>query len=71
MHLGATAGAATYAAVYEDFSGEAGTSFTMDAFGNYEEVSYTTTQNETGTVITVGVPYVFYKGNMSEWIDVL
>lgn len=71
VHLGATAGAATYAAVYEDFSGEAGTSFTMDAFGNYEEVSYTVTQNETGTVITAGVPYVFYKRNMSDWIDVL
>lgn len=71
VHLGATAGATTYAVVYEDFSGEAGTSFTMDAFGDYEEISYTVTQNETGTVITAGVPYVFYKGNMSEWIDVL
>ena len=71
VHLGATAGATTYAAVYEGFSGEAGTSFTMDTFVNYEEASYTVTQNETGTVIIAGFPYVFYKGNMSEWVDVL
>ena len=71
VHLGATAGAVTYAAVHEGFSGEAGASFVMDAFGDYEEISYTVTQNETGTVITAGVPYVFYKRNMADWIDVL
>ena len=71
MHLGATAGAVIYASVYEGFTGEAGATFTMDAFGEYEKTSYTVTERGEGTIITAGVPYIFYKGNMEEWIDVL
>ena len=71
MHLGATAGAVTYAAVHDGFTGEAGSSFVMDAFDDYEETIYTAEGREEGTVITAGVPYVFYKENMTEWVDKL
>ena len=69
VHLGATAGAATYATVYEGFTGEAGTTFAMDAFGDYESATYTAEEDGGGTVVIAGVPYVFYKGNISEWVD--
>ena len=69
MHLGATAGAVTYAVVQEGFTGEAGTSFVMDAFGDYEITTYTAIQNGEGTVIMAGVPYIFHKGNIEEWVD--
>lgn len=71
MHLGATAGAATYAAVYEGFTGEAGSTFVMDTFGKYEETTYTADKVDEGTVIIAGVPYIFYKGNMADWVDKL
>jgi len=71
IHLGATAGAATYASIYDGFTGEVGTSFTMDAFRDYEETTYEAYQNGEGTAILAGDPYVFYKDNMAEWIDVL
>lgn len=71
IHLGATAGAATYAAIYDGFTGEAGTSFTMDAFRDYEETTYEAYQSGEGTAILAGIPYVFYKDNIAEWNDVL
>ena len=71
MHLGATAGAATYAAVHDGFTGEAGTTLVMDAFGNYEKTVYTVAEQKEGTVIIAGVPYIFYKENMTEWVDKL
>ena len=71
IHLGATAGAATYAAVNDGFTGEVGTSFEMDAFRDYEATTYEAYQSGEGTAVLAGVPYVFYKDNMAEWIPVL
>ena len=71
IHLGATAGAATYAAVTDGFDGAVGSSFTMAAFRDYEETTYEAYQSGDGTAVLAGVPYIFYKGNMAEWIDVL
>jgi rhamnose transport system substrate-binding protein len=71
IHLGATAGAATYAAVTEGFDGAVGSSFTMAAFRDYEETTYEAYQSGDGTAVLAGVPYIFYKGNMAEWVDVL
>ena len=71
IHLGATAGAATYAAVTDEFDGAVGSSFEMDAFRDYEATTYEAYQSGDGTAVLAGVPYIFYKGNMAEWIDVL
>lgn len=71
IHLGAVAGAATYAAVNDGFNGEAGTSFDMDAFRDYAAESYEAYTSGDGTAVLAGTPYVFYKDNMAEWIDLL
>ena len=71
IHLGATAGAATYAAVYEGFTGAAGETVAMDAFRDYEATTYEAYASGEGTAILAGTPYVFYKDNMAEWIPVL
>ncbi|MBO5460943.1 MAG: substrate-binding domain-containing protein [Ruminococcus sp.] len=71
IHLGATAGAATYAAVNEGFTGEAGATFEMDAFRDYEATTYEAYTSGEGTAVLAGTPYIFYKDNMAEWIDVL
>ena len=71
IHLGATAGAATYAAVNDGFTGEVGASFEMDAFRDYEATTYEAYASGEGTAVLAGVPYVFYKDNMAEWIPVL
>ena len=71
IHLGATAGAATYAVVNDGFTGEDGTFFVMDAFRNYEATSYTTYKSGEGTAVLAGEPYVFYKENMAEWVNKL
>ncbi len=71
IHLGATAGAATYAAINDGFTGEVGSSFEMDAFRDYEATTYEAYQSGEGTAVLAGTPYVFYKDNMAEWIPVL
>ena len=71
IHLGATAGAATYATVNNGFTGEVGTSFEMDEFRGYEATSYNVYQSGEGTAVVAGVPYIFYKNNMAEWVNVL
>ena len=71
IHLGATAGAATYAAVNDGFTGEAGATFEMDAFRDYEATTYEAYTSGEGTAVLAGTPYIFYKDNMAEWIDVL
>jgi len=70
-HLGATAAAAAYAAVYDGFTGESGKTFEMGAFRDYEVTIYESYTSEKGTGILAGVPIVFYKGNMAEWVNVL
>ncbi len=71
IHLGATAGAATYAAINDGFTGEVGSSFEMDAFRDYPATTYEAYQSGEGTAVLAGTPYVFYKDNMAEWIPVL
>lgn len=71
IHLGAVAGAATYAAVNDGFTGEAGAAFEMDAFRDYAAESYEAYTSGDGTAVLAGTPFVFYKDNMADWIDVL
>ena len=71
IHLGAVSGAATYAAVNDGYDGSVGSKFDMDAFGDYEATSYETYQSGDGTAVLAGTPYIFYKDNMQDWIDVL
>lgn len=70
-HLGAVAAAATYAAANGEFTGEAGEKFEMDAFRDYEATEYEAYTSGDGTGILAGVPIVFHKGNMANWIEVL
>ena len=60
IHLGATAGAATYAAVNEGFDGAVGSTFEMDDFRDYEATTYEANQSGEGTAVLAGTPYVFY-----------
>lgn len=71
VHLGAVAGAASYAAYKDGFDGAVGSSFTMDAFGEYDETTYEAYQSGDGTAVLAGNPYVFYKGNIEEWVKTL
>lgn len=73
IHLGAVSGGVAYAAYKDEFDGKTGSSFTMSAFRDYPETSYEAYENDDkgGTAVLAGDPYVFYKGNMQEWIDVL
>lgn len=71
IHLGAVSGAATYAAVKDDFDGSVGTSFEMDAFRDYEATTYEAYESGDGTAVLAGTPFIFEKNNMEEWIDVL
>lgn len=70
-HLGATAAAAICAAVNDGFTGEAGEMFEMNIFRDYEETRYEAYTGGVDTSVLAGVPIIFYKGNMAEWIEVL
>ncbi len=64
--LGAAAGAATMAACYHGYAGSLGETFTLD------DKTYTTiSAADGGTRVIALDPYVFYKENMADWIDVL
>ena len=71
IHLGAVAGAAVDAAVTNGWTGAEGETFTMAAFRDYAEEEYTVYTQNDGTFVLAGTPYIFYKGNMAEWINVL
>ena len=71
IHLGAVAGAAVDAAVTNGWTGAEGETFTMAAFRDYAEEEYTVYTQNDGTFVLAGTPYIFYKGNMAEWIDKL
>ena len=43
----------------------------MAAFRDYAEEEYTVYTQNDGTFVLAGTPYIFYKGNMAEWINVL
>ena len=72
IHLGAVAGASTLATVDGSFDGSAGSSFEMDAFRDYEATTYEAYDDGNGgTAVLAGTPYVFHKGNIADWVDVL
>ncbi len=71
-HFGATAAAATYAALYDGFTGEAGESFTMHAYGDYDEAVYEAYEiDDGGTEVLQGEPLVFTKDNMATWVELM
>lgn len=71
IHLGAVAGAAIDAALTNGWTGADGETFTMAAFRDYAEEDYTVYTQGDGTFVLAGTPYIFYKGNMAEWISKL
>lgn len=72
IHLGAVAGGAQQAIAAGTFDGSAGSSFTMDAFRDYPSQDYEGyTYSDGGTAVLAGTPYVFYKDNMADWVNVL
>jgi rhamnose transport system substrate-binding protein len=74
IDLGRVLAGAAYAATQGTFDGTPGSSFQLDAYGNYPIRTYKAENDpdgKPGTVVIVGDPYVFYKGNMADWINVL
>lgn len=72
IHLGAVSAASTLATIDGSFDGAAGSSFQMDAFREYPVTTYEAYDNgDGGTAVLAGTPYVFYKGNMADWVKKL
>lgn len=73
IDLGRLTAAATLGAYQDDYTGALGEEVSLDAFGDYEARTFTTEEAESGggTTLVLGDPFVFYKGNMEEWIDKL
>ncbi|MCR4907360.1 MAG: substrate-binding domain-containing protein [Lachnospiraceae bacterium] len=73
IHLGAVAGGVQQAIKENGFDGAVGSKFTMNAFRDYPEQEYEgyTFASDGGTAVLAGTPYVFYKDNMAQWINVL
>jgi len=73
IDLGRLTAAATLASYNGDYTGEVGEEVSLDAFGDYGARTFTTVESESGegTTLVLGDPFVFYKGNMAEWIDKL
>ncbi|MDO4647517.1 MAG: substrate-binding domain-containing protein [Eubacteriales bacterium] len=70
-HLGASTAAIQMAVANDGFDGAAGSELTMEAWGDYEETTFTAEEDGDGTSVLTGIPYVFYKDNMTEWADTL
>ena len=73
IDLGRVAGAAAWAACNDGYDGKIGSTIKLDAVGEYSARTLSTIQHpdDTGTLILVGNPYTFYKGNMETWIPKL
>jgi rhamnose transport system substrate-binding protein len=73
IDLGRVAGAATWAAYKEGYTGAVDSTFKVAAVGEYKDRTYTTLKHpdDNGSLILVGNPYTFYKGNMANWIPKL
>lgn len=72
IHLGAVSAASTLATIDKSFDGTVGSKFTMAAFREYPETVFEAYDNgDGGTAVLAGTPYVFYKGNMKDWIKKL
>jgi len=71
-HLGASTAAIQMAVQNDGFDGSEGSTVTMQAWGDYEEETFTAEADEDGgTGVLTGIPYVFDKNNMAEWVDKL
>lgn len=71
-HLGASTAAIQMAIQNDGFDGSEGSTVDMEAWGDYEAETFTAEDNgDGGTGVLTGQPYVFYKDNMAEWVDVL
>lgn len=69
-HLGALSAAATLAVMNDGYDGKEGSTFTMDAWGDYPETTFTAIPaSDGGTEVIMDDPYVFYKDNMADWIN--
>lgn len=73
IDLGRVAAAATWAAYKNEYDGAVGSTITLAPAGEYGERTLTTIEHpdDNGTLILVGNPYTFYKGNMANWIPKL
>ena len=72
IHLGAVSAASTLATLDGTFDGKVGSSFEMAEFREYAPETYKAYDNgDGGTAVLAGVPYVFYKDNMADWISKL
>ena len=66
-HLGASTAAIQMAIQNDGFDGSEGSTVTMQAWGDYEEETFTAEADEDGgTGVLTGIPYVFDKNNMAE-----
>lgn len=70
-HLGASTAAIQMAVQNDGFDGAAGSTMTMEAWGDYAEETFTAEEDGDGTSVLTGIPYVFYKDNMAEWAELL
>lgn len=71
IHLGAVSAASTLATIDGTFDGSVDSKFTMAAFRDYPEEEYVAYKSGDGTAILAGIPYIFQKKNMEEWINKL
>ncbi|MBC5629445.1 substrate-binding domain-containing protein [Clostridium sp. NSJ-6] len=73
IDLGRVGAAATWAAYKDGYDGSVGSTFEMDAIGEYPARTMETIKHtdDDGSLIIVGNPYVFSKENMANWIDKL
>lgn len=71
-HLGASTAAIQMAVQSGEFDGSVGSTVTMQAWGEYDEETFTAEDDgDGGTGVLTGIPYVFDKTNMAEWVDKL
>lgn len=72
IDLGRVAGAAAWGAYKNEYDGKEGSTLTVAAYGEYKDRTLTTVKHDDGgTLVIIGNPYSFYKGNMAKWIPKL
>ena len=71
-HLGASTAAIQMAVQNDGFDGSEGSTVTMEAWRDYDEETFTATDDgDGGTGVLTGIPYVFDKTNMAYWTPLL
>lgn len=72
IDLGYVSAAAILAACKGTYDGSVNAEIKIPAYGEYKERTLKTTEHaDGGTTIIIGNPYVFYKTNMADWINLL